>query len=167
MREKCIHNVIEISISLVLKIMLYVVIVACVFKFMYCVAIVFMMQQLKSMSVLIHLNSDQLDITEKVVEKVIMDGASTKGNCFAPQYNIGTLLPQQDNMQRLSRMIEEMPEFFDLTLNMNHNKLIYFIRVVFLSFLKGCEHNRITILVLVSIIFKLISIYIHCSHTLT
>lgn len=43
-----------------------------------------MMHQLKSMGVLFHPNSDQLDIPKKVVEKVVMDGEIKKGSCSAP-----------------------------------------------------------------------------------
>lgn len=43
-----------------------------------------MMHQLKSMGVLIHPNLNQLDIPDKVIEKVVMDGESTKGSCSAP-----------------------------------------------------------------------------------
>lgn len=66
-----------------LKKLYYVVVIACVFKFMYCVAIIFMMQKLISMGILIHPNLDHLDIVDKVVEKVIMDGAIIK-NSYSP-----------------------------------------------------------------------------------
>lgn len=92
--------------------MLYIVVIVCVFKFMYYVIIVFMMQQLKTMSVLIHPNSYQLDIPEKY----FMGVASKKGSCFVPQYNIDTTLPQQDSMQRLSRMIEVMSDIYEFKL---------------------------------------------------
>lgn len=40
-----------------------------------------MMQKLKSIGVFNHPNLDQLDMLEKVVEKVVMGCASTKDNC--------------------------------------------------------------------------------------
>lgn len=58
--------------------MLYVVFIVCVFKFMYYVEVVFMMQQLKSMVVIVHPNLDKLNI----VEKVVMGGAIIKGRFF-------------------------------------------------------------------------------------
>ncbi|CAL5188517.1 unnamed protein product [Lathyrus oleraceus] len=69
-------------------------------------------ERLKSMGVLIHPNSYQLDIHEKVVENIVIDGASMKGSCSDPQYNIDTTLPQSDNTQRLSRMIEEISDIY-------------------------------------------------------
>lgn len=96
--------------------MLYVVVIVCVFKFLFCVSVVLMMQQLKSMGVLIHPNSDQLDILEKVVEIIIIDGANMKGNCYVQQYNIDTTLPQPDNTQRLSGMIEEISNVYEFKL---------------------------------------------------
>lgn len=86
--------------------------------------------------VLIYANLDQLNIYKKVFENVVMDGASTKGSCTSPQrscsaqHNIDTPLPQIDNVQKLSRMIDKMSNIYQFTLIHNQNKLINFIRVV-------------------------------------
>lgn len=88
MRETCTRDVIEVSTSLVFKKWCYVVVVMCVFRFMYCVVVVFMMQQLKSIGVLIHPNLIHLDI----VEKVVLGGAITKGSCSSPNQNIFTTI---------------------------------------------------------------------------
>lgn len=69
-----------------------------------------MMQKLKSMGVLNHLNLDQLDIPEKVVKKVVVGGSSTKDSCYASIHNTETIPPQLDNSQRLSSMIDEILE---------------------------------------------------------
>lgn len=45
-----------------------------------------------------------------------MGGTSMKGSCYVPQHNIDTTLPQSDNMQRLSRMKEEMSDIYEFTL---------------------------------------------------
>lgn len=63
------------------------------------------------MGVLNHQNLDQLDMLEKVVEKVVMGGASRKDNYFALYHNIETTPPQLDNTQRLYSMIDEIPKF--------------------------------------------------------
>lgn len=42
-----------------------------------------------------------------------MGDAKMKDSCSYPQQNIDTTLPQSDNMQRLSRMIEEMPYIYE------------------------------------------------------
>lgn len=80
--------------------MLYDVVMVCVFKCMYCVAVVFMMQQLKSIGVLIHPNSDQLDMCDKVVKKVIMGGASMQGCCYATPHNIDTTLKVRKTQEK-------------------------------------------------------------------
>lgn len=59
------------------------------------------MKQLKSISLLNHPISYQLDILEKIVENVVMDGVSIKGSCSSPQRNIETIHPQLDNTQTL------------------------------------------------------------------
>lgn len=56
--------------------------------------LVFIMQQLKSMGVLIHPNLNRLDI----VKKVVLDSANAKYSCSASQHNIYTIVSQQDNM---------------------------------------------------------------------
>ena len=73
---------------------------------MYCVAFVFMMQPLKLMSVLAHSNLNQLNVSEKVV----LDGASTKGRCSSSvrQHKIETLITQPDLLQRVTSMVEDI-----------------------------------------------------------
>lgn len=75
------------------------------------------------MGVLIHPNSYQIDIPEKVVGKIVMGGASTKNSCSTPlrscstpQHNIDTTLPRPYNSQRLPSMIEEISGIYKLTL---------------------------------------------------
>lgn len=60
-----------------------------------------MMHKLKSMGVINLPFSNQLDILEKVAEKVVIGGASTKGNCSVQEHNIDTTLSQSGNTQRL------------------------------------------------------------------
>lgn len=72
-------------------------------------SVVFMVQKLKSMGVLNHPSPYQLYMPEKVVEKVIMDGASTRDSCDASIQNIETTPPQLDNIQSLSSMVDEIP----------------------------------------------------------
>lgn len=61
------------------------------------------------MGVLNHPIPDQLDIHEKVIEKVGMDSESTNYSCPAMHHNIESTPPQLDNTQRLSRMMDEIP----------------------------------------------------------
>lgn len=72
--------------------MLYVVVVVCVLKIMYCVGDVFMIQQLKSMSIPVHPNLNLLDL----FEKVFFSGANMKYSCSTPQHKIVTPVPQSD-----------------------------------------------------------------------
>ena len=80
-----------------------------------------MMQQLKSMGVLIHPNLNQLDIAEKVD----FGGAITKSSCSTLEHNIDTTTPQPDNMLILSRMVETMEDTFVITLK--HEPSQYYI----------------------------------------
>lgn len=57
------------------------------------------------MGVLNHPIIAQLDIHDKVVEKVVMGGASTKDRCFTPHHNIEITQPHLGNIQGISRMI--------------------------------------------------------------
>lgn len=68
-----------------------------------------MMQKLKSIGVLNYPIPNQLDIHEKVVEKAVMGGASTKGSCSASHHNIETTPPKADNTMKLLRIIDEIP----------------------------------------------------------
>lgn len=68
------------------------------------------------MSVFNHPVSNQLDLPGKLVEKVVMGGASTKDRFCTPHHNIETTSPQLDNTWRLSRMIEETLEICYFTL---------------------------------------------------
>lgn len=45
-----------------------------------------------------------------------MGGASTKDSCSTPYHNIETTPPQLDNIKRLSRMIEDIPNICDFKL---------------------------------------------------
>lgn len=127
--------------------MLYIITIVCVFQFLYCISVVFMMQQLKSMVVLNYPISYQLDISKKVVEKVVMHGANIKDSCSAPQHNIETTSsPQLDNTQRLSRMIEEIPDICEFTLKHEPEQAYILPKSCVMEFLKANDWLNIIVL---------------------
>lgn len=126
--------------------MLYVVVIVCVFKFLFYVLVVFMMHQLKSMSVLINPNSDYFDIPEKVSKKVFMVGSRMKSSYSAPKHSIDTTLFQPDNSQRLSRMIEEMSDIYEFTLKHEQKQSYILHKSCFMECLKGDDWLDITVL---------------------
>lgn len=109
------------------------VVVVCKFKFMYCVVIVFIMQQLKSIDVLDHPNLNQLDIVVKLFGVV----QARKVVIFPPQHNIDTTIPQPDNMLRLSRVVEEMLDTFGVTLKYEPSQMYILRKSCVLGILKG------------------------------
>ena len=126
--------------------MLYVVFI-CVFKFLYCISVVFMMQQLKSMGVLNHPISDQLELSQKIFEKVVMGGANTKAICSAPKHNIQTTPPQLDNTQRILRMIVEIPNICEsITLKHKHKQAYMLPKSCIMELLKEGDWVDITVL---------------------
>ena len=71
--------------------------------------VVVMITKLKEMGLLNHSIPDQLNIHEKIVEKVVLVGTFTKDSFSSPYHNIETTPPHIDNTERLSMMIDDIP----------------------------------------------------------
>lgn len=75
-----------------------------------------------------------------------MDGASTKDSCYILHHNIETTPPQLDNTQRLSRMIEEIPDICDFKLKHEPKKPFIFYKSCRVECLKADNWLDIRIL---------------------
>lgn len=109
-RESCTQDVIEVSICFYFGTSFFV----CQIKNMCCVLMLFVFSKLCIMLLLFLLD---------LYEKVVLGGAITKDSCSVPLHKNETLVPQSDPLLRLTSVVEEMRDSFEIQLQCQSDQL--------------------------------------------